>query len=563
MTQPARPTGRRPGSLRRGFGAGLALSILLAWLVCYPLLLTLAEALGAPSWTFAHFAEFLRRPDEWQALGASLWISLATVVLSAAIGIPLAFLFERGEFPGRRTLGTLIALPVVLPPLVGVIAFLFLYGESGFVARFVQSVTRRSEPPWRLSGPGAILLVHAYSMFVYFYLFTRAGLARLDNAFLEAAQSLGAGRARILRRVSIPLLGPALAGAALLTFMTSLSSFSAPYLFGGTFRVMTTQIVFSRLNGDTEMAMVETVTLAALALAGLYLLLRTESRREISGAIRGAAPARVRIRRGVLVAAAGWILAALLLLPHATLILISFVPAGTWSSQIFPPVLNGSNWITVFSQAEHLRPIVNSLWMAAVATAAALALGFAAAYLGVGRRKPWARTLETLITLPWALPGTVFAVALAAAFSRNAPWAGRFILVGTAAILPLAYLARNLPLTGRAAFAGLRQLDPSLEEAAASLGAGRGRRLWQVTVPLIAPALAAGAALAFLTAFGDFVVSVVLYTFDTRPISIEILSSLRMQETGVAAAYGVLLAGLSAVAFLLSSRFSEKAGASG
>jgi len=563
VTDPATPARSRPRPFGRGFWPGLGLSILLAWLVCYPLLLTLAEALGAPSWTLSHFAEFLRRPDEWQALGASLWISLATVVLSAAIGIPLAFLFERAEFPGRRTLGTLVALPVVLPPLVGVIAFLFLYGESGFVARIVQSVTHGSEPPWRLSGPGAILLVHAYSMFVYFYLFTRAGLARLDNAFLEAAQSLGAGRGRILRRVTVPLLGPALAGAALLTFMTSLSSFSAPYLFGGTFRVMTTQIVFSRLNGDTEMAMVETVTLAALALAGLYLLLRSERRREISGAIRGAAPARVRLRRGVLVAAAGWSLAVLLLLPHATLILISFVPAGTWSSQIFPPVLNGSNWITVFSQAEHLRPIVNSLWMAAVATAAALVLGFSAASLAVGRRKPWARTLETLIALPWALPGTVFAVALAAAFSRNAPWAGRFVLVGTAAILPLAYLARNLPLTGRAAFAGLRQLDPSLEEAAASLGAGRARRLWSVTVPLIAPALAAGAALAFLTAFGDFVVSVVLYTFDTRPISVEILSSLRMQETGIAAAYGVLLAGLSAAAFLASSRFSERTGASG
>jgi iron(III) transport system permease protein len=291
------------------------------------------------------------------------------------------------------------------------------------------------------------------------------------------------------------------------------------------------------------MAMVETVTLAALALAGLYLLVRSERRREISGAIRGAAPARVRLRRGVLVAAAGWSLAVLLLLPHATLILISFVPAGTWSSQIFPPVLNGSNWITVFSQAEHLRPIVNSLWMAAVATAGALVLGFSAASLAVGRRKPWARTLETLITLPWALPGTVFAVALAAAFSRNAPWAGRFVLVGTAAILPLAYLARNLPLTGRAAFAGLRQLDPSLEEAAASLGAGRARRLWSVTVPLIAPALAAGAALAFLTAFGDFVVSVVLYTFDTRPISVETVV-VSTQETGIAAAYGVLLAGL-------------------
>ena len=549
----AAPGGRSSSSSESGFWPGLLLSILLAWLVCYPLLLTLAEALGAPAWTLSHFAEFFRRSDEWQALWASLWISLATVVLSAVIGIPLAFLFERTEFPGRRALGTLIALPVVLPPLVGVIAFLFLYGESGFFARIVQSATRSTEPPWRLSGPGAILLVHAYSMFVYFYLFTRAGLARLDSAFLEAAAALGAHRTRILRRVTLPLLTPAIAGAALLTFMTSLSSFSAPYLFGGTFRVMTTQIVFSRLNGDTEMAMVETVTLAVVALAGLFLLLKTEGRRDVSGAIRGAAPARVRLARGRLVALAGWSLAALLLLPHATLVLISLVPPGTWATEIFPPVLSASNWISVFSQAEHLRPIANSLWMATAATAGALALGFAAAYLAVGRRRRWAQTLETLVTLPWALPGTVFAVALAATFSRNVPWAGRFVLVGTAAILPLAYLARNLPLTGRAAFAGLRQLDPALDEAAASLGACRRRRLLRVTLPLIAPALAAGAALAFLTAFGDFVVSVVLYTYETRPISVEILSSLRTQETGVAAAYGVLLALLSAAAFLMGN----------
>jgi iron(III) transport system permease protein len=539
-----------------GFWPGLVVALLLTWLVGYPLLLTLVEALEGPRWTLAHFGEFFRRPDEWQALWASLWISLATVVLSAAIGIPLAFLFERAEFPGRRTLGTLVALPVVLPPLVGVVAFLFLYGESGFIARLVQFLTRSPEPPWRLSGPAAILLVHAYSMFVYFYLFTRAGLARLDAAFLEAAAALGARRSRILWRVTLPLLSPALAGAALLTFMTSLSSFSAPYLFGGTFRVMTTQIVFSRLNGDTPMAMVETVTLATLALAGLFLLLRSEKRREVAGAIRGAAPARVRLARGFLVALAGWTLAILLLAPHATLVLISLVPPGTWSAEPFPPVLGASNWISVLSQREHLRPIVNSLWMAGAATAASLALGFAAAYLAVGRRRPWAKSLETLIALPWALPGTVFAVALAAAFSKNVPWAGRFVLVGTAAILPLAYFVRNLPLTGRAAFAGLRQLDPALDEAAASLGSSRLRRLARVTVPLVAPALAAGAALAFLTAFGDFVVSVVLYTFETRPISVEILSALRMQEMGVAAAYGVLLAALSAVAFLASNRRS-------
>jgi iron(III) transport system permease protein len=539
-----------PGPLPGGEGASLLLVLILAWLVAYPLLLTLAEALGSPNWTLSHFAEFLRRPDEWRALWGSLWISLATTALAAAIGVPLAFLFERTEFPGRRTLGTLIALPVVLPPLVGVIAFLFLYGEGGFLSRAVQAATRSAEPPWRLSGPAAILLVHAYTMFVYFYLFTRAGLARLDAAFLEAAAALGAGRARVLRKVTLPLLRPALAGAALLTFMTSLGSFSAPYLMGGTFRVMTTQIVFSRLNGDTEMAMVETITLAALALVGLSFLQRAEKRREVAGAIRGAAPGRRRLARGALVAASGWIFAAVLLLPHATLLLLSFVPAGTWTNQLLPPVLSISNWSSVFSEPERLRPIVNSLWMAAAATAGALLLGFAAADAAVRRRARAGPVLETLLALPWALPGTVFAVAFAAAFSKNAPWAGRFVLVGTAAILPLAYLARNLPLTGRAAFAGLRQLDPALEEAAASLGASPWRRRLRVTLPLIAPALSAGVALAFLTALGDFVVSIVLYTFETRPISIEILSSLRMTETGVAAAYGVLLALLSAAVFL-------------
>ena len=116
--------------------------------------------------------------------------------------------------------------------------------------------------------------------------------------------------------------------------------------------------------------------------------------------------------------------------------------------------------------------------------------------------------------------------------------------------MPLAYCARSLPLTGRAAIAGLRQLPRALGEAAASLGAGPLRRLGRVTLPLLRPALVAGASVAFLAALGDFVVSIVLYTYETRPISIEILSSLRVGDLGVAAAYGVLLAALSAAAFL-------------
>src|SRR4051812_42296077 len=118
--------------------------------------MTLLEALGgSKGWTLHWFGEFIHRPDEWLALWRSLWISAASVLLAALIGIPLAFLFERAEFPGRRVLGALVALPVALPPLAGVIAFLFLYGESGFLSPAGQALPRLDGTP-RPAGPGAL-----------------------------------------------------------------------------------------------------------------------------------------------------------------------------------------------------------------------------------------------------------------------------------------------------------------------------------------------------------------------------------------------------------------------
>jgi iron(III) transport system permease protein len=540
--------------MRRGRWSpgGVALTLLLAWLVAYPILIVAGEAANETA-----VRDFVTRPGEWHALWASIWISVASVGLAAAAGVPLAFLFEGFDFPGRRVLGALVALPAVLPPLVGVIAFLFLYGESGFVARATQRLLGLTQAPWRLEGAGAILLVHAYSMYVYFYLLTRAGLARLDASMLEAAQALGAGRWSIMRRVTLPLVRPSLVGAALLTFMTALGSFSAPYVFGGGFRVMPTQIIASRLNGNVALAMVETVALALVAIAVLLLLRRTEGDDVLVALGKGTAPRRRQLRTArarALAACAGWAFAVLLLLPHLTLVLVSLVPYATWTTQTLPPVLSLVNYQRLFGESERLRPLLNSLWMAAASTAGALVLALAAGWLVVRRRVAMRRLIESLLALPWALPGTVFAIALATTFSVSRPLALRWVLVGTVLILPLAYLVRNLPIAGRAVLAGYRQLDPGLEEAAASLGAGRWTTLGRVTLPLLQPALAAGASLAFVTALGDFVTSIVLYTYNTRPIAMEILSSLRLNELGIAAAFGVVLMVASAAVLGLGAR---------
>jgi len=230
------------------------------------------------------------------------------------------------------------------------------------------------------------------------------------------------------------------------------------------------------------------------------------------------------------------------------------VPDGTWTTQALPPRYTLGNFAALAAEAERLRPLLNSLWMAAAATAAAVATALLAGHLVVRRRVPLARPIEWLLALPWVVPGTVLAIALATTFGVTRPLAGRFVLVGTFAILPLAYFVRSLPLTGRAVLAGYRNFDPALEEAAQSLGAGRWKRLWRVTVPVLRPALAAGASLAFVTALGDFVTSVLLYTYDTRPIAIEILSSLRLADVGVAAAFGVVLMAVSAAALGVGAR---------
>lgn len=543
--------------MKRGGRAGIATLVLLgvvAWLVVYPLFLVGIESVRDQNgWTLEYVTRFLGEPREWHTLWNSLWISVASVVLSALIGVPLAFLFEWFEFPGRRILGALVALPVVLPPLVGVIAFLFLYGETGFAARLVQAVFGLSDAPWRLQGAWAILLVHAYSMYVYFYLLTRAGLARLDPAALEAAASLGAGRVRTLRTVVFPLLRPSLRGATLLAFMTALASFSAPYIFGGGFRVMPSQIVFTRLNGEYGMAMVQTLALSLLALVGLAVL-QQGGERDLLGGQKGTAPVRRPIESGAARVAAtvgGWLLGLILLLPHLTLLLLSFVPIGTWTVQVFPPTYTTGNYVALVHEPERLRPLLNSLWMATGSTVAALIIAVLAGMLVVRRGSRFGGLLEAALGLPWVVPGTVFAIALATTFSIHAPWVGRIVLIGTIWLLPLAYVVRNLPITSRAILAGFRALDPSLNEAAASLGAGHWRTFWRVTLPLLRPAIAAGATLAFVTGLGDFVTSVVLYTYDTRPLSLEILSSLRQGDIGVAAAYGVFLMVLSAAVFAL------------
>ena len=273
-------------------------------------------------WTLANYRDVLSQRFVIEAILSSLVLSVATVLLCAGVGVPLAFLFERYTFPGRRIFAALAALPLVLPPLVGTVAFIFLCGESGILARGVQYVFRLQSSPWTLRGWPALLLFHTYTMYPFFYVLTGAGLRRIDASLAEAARSLGASRSAVVGRVLLPQLTPSLIAAALLTFMTSMASFSAPLLFGGNVRVLTLEIFTARQRGDITMAITETVILAIISLGALVVFQRYEGTRKfVAAALKGATRRREPISNGrvrLLATALAIIFSILLVLPVAT-----------------------------------------------------------------------------------------------------------------------------------------------------------------------------------------------------------------------------------------------------
>jgi iron(III) transport system permease protein len=540
---------------RRFVVASLIILALLAWSVVLP---NVSVIVGSFTHGLEDWRAFAASPADREALWSTLVISVGSVVAALIIGLPLAFLLGRFDFRGRRALSAVATLPAALPPLVGVIAFLFLYGESGVVTRLVQRALGLEHAPWSLTGLSAIIFVHAYTMYVYVFLFVAAGLERYDTNLDEAASGLGATRSRTLRRITLPLLTPSIAGAMLLVFMSSLGSFSAPYIFGGGQRVLATQILVSKLNGSMGLAYVETTVLALAAVAALLALRWLERRRRYALTGKGKTTrviVRSRTARAIAPVAA-LIVVTFLVLPHAMVVLVSFARDGAWTTQILPPEYTLDNFRRLAVDPELWRPITNSVGMSAVATAANVVVCFIAAYLIVLTRAPGRRLLQLFVVLPWAIPATAIALGLAATFDVNHPLMGRVLLVGTFWILPLAYFVRNVPVVTSAVEGSLRQMDPSLEDAARGLGASWLLALRRVVLPAARPGLVAGTMLAAIAAVGEFVASVVLYTHANRPISIEILAQLRSLSFGTAAAYSVLLIAL-VLAITLGARLAE------
>ncbi|MBK5498646.1 ABC transporter permease [Peribacillus sp. TH14] len=529
--------------------------------VLYPSLRTFFESLQKDgSITFGNYQDFFVQESKTnlEALWNSVYISILSVLASALIGIPLAIIFNRYDFPGRSFFSTAAILPIVLPSLVGVMAFMFLYGESGLIPNAIKDLFGLDKVPFKIGGVSGILIVHAYTMYVYFYMTVSAAINKIDPSLEEAAYNLGANKFKVFWNVTFPLLTPAIVAASLLVFMISMASFSAPFLLAGGYRVLSLQIYFSKINGDMEIAATQSVILSIVSISFLLFMRWYQNRKDYRMASKGIGAHRSEVKNPLMkwvMVVTGIIGVLILLLPHFTILLLSLVPDGTWTFQTYPTVFNVENYRLLFEDPNIFKPLRNSLLMAVIATLANLVFGVIASYVLVKRKFIGKSFIDILVMIPWALPATVIGMNLIFAFNEPSVFSFGQILVGTFWILPLAYFVRHIPLVVRSTNAVLEQLDDSIEEAARNLGAKWFYTFRKVILPIIMPGVLSGTLLAFIESVGEFPTSVLLYTISNRPISIEIMNQLRMFNMGQAAAYGMIQITLIVIVLFISNKF--------
>lgn len=474
----------------------------------------------------------------------SVILSVITVIGSCIPGVYLAYNFHYRKFPLKKFLYPLLLIPIATPPLVGVVSFLFLLNENGLITRIITAALNLQSAPFKFEGWTAIIIVHIYSFYPFFLLFSTSALQKIDANLIDASHSLGASGFRTFFRIILPQLMTAITGASLIVFMASMASFSAPFIFGGSTRFLTTEIYSAKINGDTSMASLLSVLLTVISLIFLLLLRYYRKRNTFTNSTKGTIRSYTSSSQkdsGITGTIASSVFVFIILLPILALIFLSLIPEGSLMRNYFSESFTIDNYKKIFSDSQFFDPFSNSLKMGLIAVIITIIIGVSAAFLITRKKLKGGNIVESLLSLPYGIPGTVIALSFIICFNTPTLFTAFMPIAGTFWILPLAYSVRNLPVITQSSIAGFNSFDPSLEEASSTLGASGTRTFRKIILPLVIPSILSGSMLVFINSVGEFVSTILLYTFSTKTISVEIYSQLRLYNTGAAAAYGMIL----------------------
>ena len=435
-----------------------------------------------------------------QGMMNSLAVAVVTTGIVFLIAIPLAALYDKYDFPGKAACSVLMMAPMILPPFVGALGFQQLLGHYGLLNSILTAV---GLPPvdW-LGGSGrfwSVCVIQALHLYPIAYLNLVTAFANIDPSLLESARNAGAGPWQRFRRITLPMLKPGLLAGGSIVLIWAFTELGTPLMFG--YNTVTPVQIF---NGVTELGtnpaayslVIVTLGVSCLLYLGAKLLLG-------HGAAASAAKGTPGASARTLTGPARWLPLAVFVeftfvaaLPLICLVLIA--SSSSWSGTILPEHLSLMHYRNALGDHLVIPSIVNSLKYACLAMVLSLFAGVLTAFLTrrAGLKFGW--LLDLVAMTPLMIPGVVMAVGFLG-MSIRYQWAHALFdpVANPVFLLAIAYAVRRVPYVLRSVAGGLDQTPEELERASRNAGAGYGRTLLKITLPLVAANLVVGALFAF------------------------------------------------------------------
>lgn len=545
--------GQQRGQWRLDFwsivmGAALLIvGVMLVWPIAQVLLMGLFDS-TTHDVTLVHYKKILTHPYYVGALWNTIIVGVGGMLGACLLGVPLAYCTARYVIKGRSIIATLAVMALVSPPFIGAYSWIVVLGNNGWLTVQLKSLGINMPTIYGVSG---IILVFSLKFFPFVYLMTESALRNINRSYEEAAENLGCTPLQRFFRVTLPLVFPATSSGAILCFVLSIADFGTPSIIGREFRTLST-IAYnqytSEMGGTPTMAVSISMLMVVISMLAVFLQRRVIGKRSYSGSMTNRhVQKEVSGLSSWVVHGLSYAVVSLATLPIVVVIYTSFL-------QTKGPVFSGGFGLNSYARVIKEVPdvIVNTFQYSLVATLLITLVGGLMSYVIVRRDWKLSGFLDSILMVPYVVPGVVMAIGFLLTFNK---WP--VDLVGTGAIIVLILFIRRLPYGVRATSSVLRQIKPSIEEAAVNLGASPAKAFWQVTVPLMMPGIVAGAMMSFITAINELSSTLLLYTAPTTTMPVRVYSAVLDGEFGIAAALSTILLVSSGVCVFGVLHFSK------
>jgi len=539
------------------FGVALVLVILIVNPIYHLVDESVTARTEGGGWTLQNYIEAFNNPLYYSPIVTTFWISIAVGVLALIVGAALAWCVSRTDVPFPGLIRNFVLASFVTPPFLGAIAWIFLAGpREGWLNILFRTITFADEETYLFnifSLSGVIFAITLYT-FPLVFIVVMAALNNISSDIEDAANIAGGGTLSTMLSITLPLVLPALFAGFIMAALEAMILFGIPAVLAIPARMhtMTTQLRAFMASEENLVGLAAAYSMPMLVAAVwmVYSRGRVLGRRgfaTLGGKGGQRRPQKLGVWRYPVFALCLFPLLCAIVLPYFALLATSFM--RTLGGGLRWANMTISNYIFIWNNDAVWDAIGNTLILAVISATGATAIAAITSFISQRKLVRGHQYMGFLATLPIAIPGIVLAVGLFAAYTKQP-----FVLYGTLWIMFFAYMTKYLPLAFQTSNAALMSIHPELEECSRILGANRLRVFWDVTVPLFKVGLIASWILVFMPSLRELSASVLLWTTNTKVMSVVIIDLYEENLLGQISALGVVLLIITLIAILIGFR---------